>query len=106
MITRPDYEALDAQGLPYVRPARTIHELPSPEDRMAACASATAVVERQLGQTATRRIPFGAPVYTAFMTRPEAKKHRDSALLLTLGCDLPLSLCPEYAPVSSEAVEK
>lgn len=98
MTTQIAYEALDTHGSPYVRPARKIHELPTPHHRMDACACATASIERRLGQKAQRRIRFAAPVYTVFMTRPEAEKHRDRDLLFTLGYDLPLSFCPELHP--------
>lgn len=38
---RPNYEASDNNGYPYVRLARVIHELPTPACRGAACAEAT-----------------------------------------------------------------
>jgi hypothetical protein len=48
--------------------------------------------------TAVKRIPFGAPVFTAFadMNRPKAKHHAESKLLLVTGDDVPLSYCPSY----------
>lgn len=87
------YEALGEDG-PYIRSARVIHELPTPERRLAACAKAADAVGKLLGVVAKRSIPFGPPVYLAFgMTRPDAKSHAQSALLLTHGCDLPLTFC-------------
>ncbi|MBN6741412.1 hypothetical protein JKG47_12850 [Acidithiobacillus sp. MC6.1] len=83
------YEAFRVRG-PYWREAILIDELPTPESRISACRAATPVVA---GLPASRQIPFGAPVYTAFgMTLPEAKRHARSALLLKRGCDLPLRM--------------
>lgn len=96
-MTRPDYEALDGQGLPYVRPARVVGELPSPEERFVALESATQEVAKLLQINAQRRIPFGGPVFVAFgLTRPQAKNHAQAQLLLTTGDSLSLDYCPEY----------
>lgn len=96
-MQRPDYEALDAAGLPFVRPAKIIAELPTPEVRAAALDSATQSVAKQLNSVAQRRIGFGTPVHVAFgMTRQQAKNHPQAKLLLTLGESLSLDLCPEY----------
>jgi len=91
---RPAVEALDGQGRPYVRPARTVGELLTPEDRLKALEVATMVVARRLGMAAVRRIPYGAPVYLAFgLTKPQAKAHREAVLMLKHGLDIELELC-------------
>lgn len=91
MKAPPCYEGFGSQGA-VERPARTINELPTPEDRLAACAAATATLAAELELVAVRSIPFGAPVYLAFgMSRPEAAKHSQAALLLTLGCNVSLT---------------
>lgn len=96
-MSRPNYEATNGQGLPYIRLAKFVDELPSPDDRLRALDSATHQVARLLNSVATRRIPFGAPVFVAFgLTRPQAKNHAQATLLLTRGQDLSLDYCPEY----------
>lgn len=92
--SRAGVEALDGQGRPYVRLARTVDELVTPEDRLKALEVATMVVARRLGMAAVRRIPYGAPVYLAFgLTKPQAKRHREAELLLKHGLDIELELC-------------
>ena len=96
-MNRPDYEALDGHGLPHVRQAKIVGELPTPNARMAALDSATLEVAKVLNTTAARRIPFGGPVFVAFgFTRQQAKNHHEAKLLLTAGDDLSLDYCPEY----------
>jgi hypothetical protein len=96
-MKRPDFEALDRNGLPHVRPARVIAELASPEARNAALDSATHAVARRLEAVAQRCIGFGTPVHVAFgMTRQQAKNHASASLLLTIGSELSLDYCPEY----------
>lgn len=96
--TRPSYEALDLQGRPYLRPAQNIGELPTPEDRIQALAEATEDIATKTGLTAIDSIKLGMPVFGAFagMNRPSAKQHSESALLLTIGHDLPLDYCRSY----------
>lgn len=90
----PSIEALDGSGLPYVRPARCVGELPAVEDRGLALESATMEVARLLNAAAQRRIGFGTPVHVAFgMTRQAAKNHAQAKLLLMKGEDVPLSQC-------------
>lgn len=93
---RPNIEALNHQGYPYIRPARSIGELPSRDARIAALDSATATIAKLIGLAPERRIPFGLPAYSVFMTRPEAVKHPHAKLLLTPADQLTLDLCPEY----------
>ena len=81
---RPQCEALDAQGLAHWRPAHQIHELPW-EARRPAIIEATRTLETMLAMPAKRHVPFGAPIYEAFMTRPLAKAHPQAKLLLTMG---------------------
>jgi hypothetical protein len=64
-MNRPDYEALDGQGLPYVRAAKIVGELPTPECMMAALNEASEALARKLGLTAHKTISFGAPVHLA-----------------------------------------
>lgn len=94
--TSPTYEALDQNGRPYTRPARIIAELPTPSCRIEACGEATSSIARMLGLTAQRRIAFGLPVFAAFMTSAEAKKHPQRKLLETCGADVSLDLCSTY----------
>ena len=102
-MNRPDYEALDNQGMPYTRHARVVGELPTPELRIAALAEATPVISRQIGIPAIRFVKFGNPVFKAFegLDRNKAKRHPDSALLLTMGDDVPLDFCPSYDRTTS-----
>ena len=87
------YEALDGTGRPYMRMAKVIGELPY-EHRERACINAATGIGALLGQHPFRAVPFGAPVYTAFhLTRPEAKAHQQTKLLMICGCDVPLSYC-------------
>jgi hypothetical protein len=95
-IVRPKVQAHDGNGKEYFREAASICDLPTPEDRLAALWTATATIATRLGRVAEHRIPFGGYVYSPFMTRPEAKKHELSELLLTGGNDLSLDFCPEY----------
>ncbi len=97
-MERPQYLALNAQGLEYTRKAEIIGELPL-EDRALALIEATTAIGLKTGLVTVKRIPFGAPVFTAFagMNRPKAKHHIESKLLLSMGDDVPLSFCPTYA---------
>lgn len=90
---RIPYEAFGEKGQ-YVRDAQVIHELPTPENRLAACVDATGSIGDILGLSALHSIHFGAPVYIAFgMTLPEVKSHPEMELLLKLGGDVPLTYC-------------
>ncbi len=90
----PDYEALDGRGLPYVRPAQCIGELPTPDERGRALEAATYEIARTLNTVAQRRVGFGTPVHVAFgMTRQAAKNHPQAKLLLLKGDAVPLSVC-------------
>lgn len=96
-MQRPEYLALDGNGIEYSREALIIGELPL-EARAAALVEATSTIALNTGLMAVNRIPFGAPVFTAFadMTRPKAKHHAESKLLLSVGDDVPLAYCPSY----------
>lgn len=85
MPTQPQYEALDAQGYPYMREARVIGELPLAARRTALDAAIT-TVGNECGLTASKPLSFG-------LNRREASRHAHSKLLLTQGSDLSL----EYA---------
>ncbi|MDO9236193.1 MAG: hypothetical protein Q7U28_09210 [Aquabacterium sp.] len=97
-MIRPQYEALDVQGLPYLRLARVVGELPTPDVRLAALVEATAAIAEKTGLNVVKRIPFGAPVFTAFegMNRPKAKHHVEFQLLLTMGDEVSLDYCQSY----------
>ena len=96
---RPDYEALDANGFPYIRKARIIGELPNAKDRLQALSTATPKVAAALGIKAKKTINFGTPVHMAFgLTRQQAKHHALSALLLTTGENLSLDFV--FGPVA------
>lgn len=97
-MTRPIYEALDGQGLPYFRPAQVVGELPTPEERRSALFEATLAIASKIGIKQIDNVKFGTPVFCAFdgMTRPKAKHHPDSKLLLIKGCDIPLEFCLSY----------
>lgn len=96
-MSRPNYEALNVQGLPYIRPARVVAELPTPGARGIALASATQEIAKRLQAVAQRRIGFGTPVFVAFgLTRPQARVHEHANLLLTTGGELSLDYCPEF----------
>jgi hypothetical protein len=96
-MQRPEYLALNEYGLEYSRLALIVGELPL-EARAAALVEATSTIAIKTGLVAVKRIPFGAPVFTAFadMNRPKAKHHAESKLLLVTGDDVPLSYCPSY----------
>ena len=97
-MARPMYEALDTQGIPYLRQAEFVHELPTAEDRLSALAEATPVIAERLKIKQIDRVKVGTPVFCAFegMTRASAKNHREAKLLLTHGGDVPLLFCPSY----------
>lgn len=100
---RPDYEALDSIGLPYMRKARVIGEL-SPADTKEALAEATAAVAELIGVKACSVIKYGTPAFLAMtgMNRNMAKRHAHAHTLLSCGCDLSLDLCASYAPQVDE----
>lgn len=96
-MKRPDYESLDAQGLPHIRPAQTVAELATPDARISALSSATLEIAKRMQAPALRRIGIGTPVFIAFgLTRSQAKVHIQAPLLLTMGADLSLDFCPEF----------
>ena len=97
MVERPEYIALDSQGIEYTRKAIAIYELPTMEERMNACIEAAVEVSRQLGLPCPKQIKFGVPVFQSYgMTRQQAKNHPQSKLLLTPGSDLSLDFCVSY----------
>jgi len=88
----PIIESLNDKGHAYTRPARYIEELPVLSDRLAALEIATKAISLILNVAPSKCIPFGVPVYSVFMTRPEAKKHAQHKLLMTLGGNIRLDL--------------
>lgn len=96
-MERPEYMALDGQGMEYQRRAQIIGELPL-ESRSAALQEATASIAARTGLKAVKNIRLGTPAFMAFegMTRPKAKHCNDADLLLTHGEALSLDLCPSY----------
>lgn len=96
MVKRPEYEALNARGYPYMREARVVGELPL-ADRRPALDAALAAVSKSLGMPALKALSFGLPVFEAFgLNRREAGRHEQAALLLTPGADLSLDFVPAY----------
>jgi len=96
-MNRPAFEALDAQGLPYLRPAMIVAELPSPEARAAALNEACAALAAELGLKAHKAISPSNPLHLAFnMTRAQARNHKHAQLLLISAANLPLDHCPTY----------
>lgn len=86
------YKAFGEQG-EYVRDARLIHELPTPERRKAACREAASRIGLLINRNPERPVFFGTPVYLAFgLTKATAKTHRHASLLMTNGSDIPLNL--------------
>lgn len=93
MELKNPYEALDAQGQPYVREAATVGEL-SYEKRFSALDAATRNISKLIGLDAVSRIAFGMPVYTAFgLNNAQAKTMAESKLLLCKGESVSLSHC-------------
>jgi hypothetical protein len=95
--TRPQYEALDQGGQPYLRAAQTIGELPSPNERLEALELSTPVIEKIIGIPALRTISFGDMVFRTFgfKSTKEVRNHPYEQLLLTPGSDLPLDYAEE-----------
>lgn len=86
------YEALDSTGAPYLRPARTVGELPTPTCRRNALDAMVASVNEKLGLS-LQEISFGVPIYMqALLPKSVVEKHPERALLMCRGEDLPLSL--------------
>lgn len=102
LLPRPPYEALDGVGLPYMREARTIDELPL-DARIEALKAATETIANQTGLVVERTIHLGTPAFTAYrgMHRAAAKNHPHAKILLTAGGDLSLDLVPEYAAATA-----
>jgi len=96
LTPRPLYEALDASGRPYWREAQVVHELPTSLDRRKALDEARGQVSGVLGLEASEPLPFGAPIWVAFMPMAMAKKHPMWTLLATRGENLSLDHCPGY----------
>lgn len=95
-IKRPDYEALDAQGYPYMREAKVVDELPLADRRPALDAALTAV-SKSLGMPASKALKFGLPVFEAFgLNRCEAIRHVKASLLLTPAAFLNLDFVTVY----------
>ena len=106
------YEALDLAGLPYLREAITIHELPV-DQRKQALDKMGKVIEKEVGmrycekftvRSGSYGLCFGIPLYEHFaITRNQAKDHPKSYLLLRYCQDLPLALLNEYKAAITEA---
>ena len=98
-LPRPDYEATDSLGIPFIRKANLIGELPDLAARASALQEATATLAKILGLTAKSAVKFGTPVFCAFgLNRNVAKRHPHSTLLLKQGHELSLDLCASYLP--------
>lgn len=98
------HELRDIEGLFDTPPAQVIGELPAAV-RPTAQAEATAAIAGKVGLVQSRTIKLASPVFCAFkgMTREKSKHHHEAALLLTLGRDVPLDLCPSYGQAEARA---
>ncbi|QQQ15864.1 MULTISPECIES: hypothetical protein [Aeromonas] len=77
-----------------LRGARTIGDLPSAECCMVALKIATVNIAERIGCTFHTAIKSSIPVYRAFdLTINQARAHKESALLLLNGLDLPVTFC-------------
>lgn len=95
------YEALDKDGLPYMRNARIISELPWAM-RRGALDTVLPVVSQTVGIAASQHISFGVPVYPAFgLNAKEAQKHTRASLLMLSGGDISLDIVPGFASVAT-----
>jgi hypothetical protein len=94
---RPDYEALDGQGLTVVRKAKVVGDLELSE-RLDALRDAASSIETITGIKISKEIKFGTPVFCAMegMTRNKAKQSKHSKLLLGIGSEIPLEFCKSY----------
>ena len=102
LSARPDYEALDEHGSPYLRKARIIAELDA-SARRAAVNAALPVIARKLELSPVGALTMGLPVYTAFGLKPaQARRHSQAPLLLTTAIDLSLDLVPLYKAAEPE----
>lgn len=103
--SRPPFEAIDDIGLPYVRKAQLIGELPSDEVKEA-LAEATAAVAKLVGVEPCGTIKYGTPAFLAMrgMNRNIAKRSAQSSVLLVCGCDLSLDLCESYESEEIDSV--
>lgn len=96
-LPRPVIEALDRQGFPYEREALYVGELPHDKIRLA-LDSAVERLEAEIGRKPSGPLKYGLPVHTAFgMTRPQAKNHSMSKLLLTPAAELSLDYCAVFS---------
>lgn len=79
------YEALDHNGHPYIRKAKTVDELPSCDLRMK-------TLQRIATKLNLEKICYGVPLYSSLgLTKAEAKKSNIKYIMLR-GCDMPLSI--------------
>ena len=96
-MPRPQYEALNSQGFPYMRLAQVIDELATPEERITALKEAGAEISDLLQLPLLKPINYGTPAHLAFgLTRNQAKAHAQVKLLLTHGCDVPLQFTESW----------
>ncbi|WP_111748573.1 hypothetical protein [Salinisphaera orenii] len=79
----PTIEALDANGYPYWREAKTIAELPKLAQRQQACADLATYF-------GVEKMPFGAAYYCGWSKRM-IQGQGDRPELHTPGCDMPLT---------------
>lgn len=97
MKQRPDFEALDRHGIPCIRKARVIGELPSGQVAEA-LKEATQRLSLLVGIDAIATVKYGTPAFVALkgVTRNIAKQSPHAQMLLKRGDELPLDLCPSY----------
>jgi hypothetical protein len=88
----PYYLALNGDGYEYIRKARIVSELPSPEARRDFLQQIKTSVEKTVGFTC-ERLFFGVPLYQSFgMTVKDARNSSNAKLLFTQGCNIKLSI--------------
>jgi hypothetical protein len=80
---KPSYQAFGESGV-YLRPARTICELPTADTRMRAIKAAS----KKLGL----KVNFGVPVWISNKFTPSERDKDGRDIILLKGCDLPLNL--------------
>lgn len=102
-ISRPVYEALDERGLPHVREAKVVGELPTPEQRRAALLESASEIALIVGIPQICEVKFGSLVFRAFsgMSYRQARAHASAEILLVRGDDVPLYFCPSFTPSKS-----
>lgn len=100
-MKREKYEALDANGSPYIREAGIISELPWVL-RADALKAALPSLAAHVGAAALRPLSFGVPVFNSFgLNVKQASTHAMATLLMQSGGSLSLEFVPAYPRASA-----